>query len=91
MHVSANGFPQLKVLQLFELSEMDKLNIEKGAMPWLMQLQSPFSTRVFGVDKLLNLVEVKLLVDSKKGVSSKAYKYSAFVLFSCCLYWDYSW
>ncbi|CBI37927.3 unnamed protein product, partial [Vitis vinifera] len=39
MHVSANGFPQLKVLQLLELQGLTKLNIGQGAMPWLMQLQ----------------------------------------------------
>ena len=60
MHVSANGFPQLKVLQLFELRELKKLNIEKGAMPWLMQLQFYFKTKFSGLDELLNLVEVKI-------------------------------
>ncbi|RVW13181.1 putative disease resistance RPP8-like protein 2 [Vitis vinifera] len=60
MHVSANGFPQLKVLQLFELLELNKLNIEKGAMPWLMQLQFHCLTKFSGLDELLNLVEVKI-------------------------------
>ncbi|XP_034681422.1 disease resistance protein RPP13-like isoform X1 [Vitis riparia] len=60
MHVSANGFPQLKVLQLFKLRELNKLNIEKGAMPWLMQLQFYSKTKFSGLDELLNLVEVKI-------------------------------
>ena len=64
MHVFANGFPQLKVLQLIELREWNKLNIEKGAMPWLMQLQFCFTTKFLGLDELLNLVEVKIVVSS---------------------------
>ncbi|KAJ9704362.1 hypothetical protein PVL29_002772 [Vitis rotundifolia] len=60
MHVSANGFPQLKALQLFELRELNKLNIEKGAMPWLMQLQFYCKTKFSGLDELLNLVEINI-------------------------------
>ena len=39
MKVSANGFPQLKALQLSELTRLIKLNIGQNAMPWLMQLE----------------------------------------------------
>ena len=66
MHVFANGFPQLKVLQLFELRELNKLNIEKGSMPWLMQLQLYFETKFSGLDELQNLVEVKIAVSLLK-------------------------
>ena len=87
MHVSTNGFPQLKVLQLFELSEMIKLSIEKGAMPWLMQLQCSLSTRIFGIDKLPNLVEVKLMISMFSLFSLRAlmnFQIHAW-------HWDNSW
>ena len=95
MHVSANGFPQLKVLQLFELSKVIKLNIENGAIPWLMQLHCHNSTRISGVDKLLNLVEVKIVNDPHDPISSffgRGSKFPISPLFGAHrLYWDCSW
>ena len=61
MCVSVNGFPRLKVLQLLGLSGLVKLNIEEGGMPRLMQLQFRDVTKIFGLNELLNLVEVKIL------------------------------
>ena len=61
MHVSANGFPQLKILQLLGLSGLVMLNIEKGAMPWLMQLCFHLTTEIFGLHELLNFVDVRIL------------------------------
>ena len=60
MHVSANGFPQLKVLQLLELQGLTKLNIGQGAMPWLMQLQIHGKVNILGLNGLLNLVELNI-------------------------------
>ena len=92
MHVSANGFPQLKVLQLFELSKVIKLNIENGAIPWLMQLHCQFSTRISGVDKLSNLVEVKIVIDSMiPSFSPFARFLSTYRSRKYHLYWDHSW
>ncbi|KAL6346672.1 hypothetical protein AAG906_000290 [Vitis piasezkii] len=60
MHVSANGFPQLKVLQLSGLQGLTKLNIGQGAMPWLMQLQINGKVNILGLNGLLNLVEINI-------------------------------
>ncbi|KAL6332558.1 hypothetical protein AAG906_008978 [Vitis piasezkii] len=40
LQVSANGFPQLKILQLASLHQMKSLNINKGGMSKLTQLQN---------------------------------------------------
>ncbi|XP_034681423.1 putative disease resistance protein At1g50180 isoform X2 [Vitis riparia] len=61
MNVSANGFPQLKVLQLSELQGLTKLNIGQGAMPWLMQLHIHKRVNIVGFNGLLNLVELNIM------------------------------
>ena len=61
MQVSANGFPQLKILQLSELKELTKLNIGQGALPWLMQLQIRDKVKILGFNGLLNLVELNIM------------------------------
>uniref|UniRef100_F6I136 Disease resistance R13L4/SHOC-2-like LRR domain-containing protein n=1 Tax=Vitis vinifera TaxID=29760 RepID=F6I136_VITVI len=61
MQVSANGFPQLKVLQLSELQGLTELNIGKGAMPWLKQLQIHKRVNILGFIGLLKLVELNII------------------------------
>ena len=61
MQVFANGFPQLKVLQLSELKGLTELNIGQGAMPWLMQLQIHRRVNIVGFNGLLNLVGLNIM------------------------------
>ena len=61
MQVSANGFPQLKVLQLSELQGLTELNIGEGAMPWLKQLQIHKRVNILGFIGLLKLVELNII------------------------------
>ena len=68
MKVSANGFPQLKVLQLSKLTRLTKLNIGQNAMPWLMQLEIHPRVKILGFSGLLNLVDLKIIFD---GLSLK--------------------
>ena len=61
MQVFANGFPQLKVLQLSKLQGLTEWNIGQGVMPWLMQLQIHGNVRILGFNGLLNLVELNIM------------------------------
>ena len=61
MQVFANGFPQLKVLQLSKLQGLTEWNIGQGVMPWLMQLQIHGNVRILGFNGLLNLVGLNIM------------------------------
>ena len=63
MKVSANGFPQLKVLQLSELTRLTKLNIGQNAMSWLMQLEIHQRVKILRFSGLLNLVDLNIIFD----------------------------
>ncbi|KAL6313130.1 hypothetical protein AAG906_019602 [Vitis piasezkii] len=63
MHVSASRFVRLKVLQIDELTGLTRLNIDKGALPWLKQLQAYYGTKILGINNLLNLVDSRVLIE----------------------------
>ena len=65
MQVSAHGFPRLKVIQLFGLNRTRRLNIEKGGMSKLTQLQVFESVLdINGLSKLLLLQKVDVITTS---------------------------
>nr|QPI70534.1 disease resistance protein RPP8-Lb [Vitis vinifera] len=65
MQVSAHGFPRLKVIQLFGLNRMRRLNIEKGGMSKLTQLQVFESVLdINGLSELLLLQKVDVITTS---------------------------
>ena len=62
LQVSANGFPQLKILLLASLHQMKSLNINEGGMSKLTQLQNFFCVlNIQGLSELLHLQKVDVI------------------------------